>query len=171
MARCKYYHYFVEGEDEEKVLEVLKSQMRLIVPGKIERFNVVEKKLKKLHLMRLKQGTAVVLVFDTDTGNIKTLNENIFMFQKMNFIVKVLCITQVDNLEDELKRSCNIKQIKDLTGSKSNREFKHDLIREKRLDYKLKQCQFNFSKFWAMQAKGEYECIGNDAEQIKVSAK
>ena len=44
MAGCKYYHYFVEGEDEEKVLEVLKSQMRLIVPGKIERFNVVEKK-------------------------------------------------------------------------------------------------------------------------------
>ena len=44
----------------------------------------------------------------------------------------VICITQVHNLEDELKRSCNIRQIKDLLGSKSNSEFKHDLIKAKK---------------------------------------
>ena len=30
----KYYHYFVEGQDEEKLINVLKTDMRCIVSGK-----------------------------------------------------------------------------------------------------------------------------------------
>ena len=52
--------------------------------------------------MPLKMGTIVVLVFDTDAGNIDTLKENIKFLNKQKTIKKVLCITQVKNLEDEL---------------------------------------------------------------------
>lgn len=45
MGQSKYYHYFVEGEDEEKLIQVLKTDLRLIVPGKVQKFNVVEAKI------------------------------------------------------------------------------------------------------------------------------
>ena len=73
--------------------------------------------------MSLKMGTSVVLVFDTDTGNIDILRENIQFLRKEQNIKEVICITQVKNLEDELIRSCDIRQIKELTGSKSNKEL------------------------------------------------
>ena len=31
MGKEKYYQYFVEGEDEKKLVDVLKSDMKLIV--------------------------------------------------------------------------------------------------------------------------------------------
>lgn len=52
MRKSRYYHYFVEGEDEEKLLKVLKTDLQLIAPGKVQRFNVIQEKLTKLRLMR-----------------------------------------------------------------------------------------------------------------------
>lgn len=48
MAKNRYYHYFVEGQDEEKVVQVLKTDLRCIVPGKVQVFNVIEQKLTKM---------------------------------------------------------------------------------------------------------------------------
>lgn len=97
-------------------------------------FNVIQQKLTKLRLMSLKPDTIVILIFDTDNGESATLLENI-KFLKQNTNVKdVLCITQVKNLEDELIRSCDIKQIKELTGSKSNKDYKRDLIKDNTFD-------------------------------------
>lgn len=47
----KYYHYFVEGQDEEKLINVLKTDMRCIVSGKVQKFNIVQEKLTKPRLM------------------------------------------------------------------------------------------------------------------------
>lgn len=68
MGRLLYYQYFVEGENEEKLLKVLKTDMGLIEAGKIQKFNVVQEKITNARLMSLKEKTIVVLVFDTDTG-------------------------------------------------------------------------------------------------------
>lgn len=171
MSQSKYYHYFVEGEDEEKLIQVLKTEMRLIVAGKVQKFNVVEQRLTRLRLMTLKEGTTVILVFDTDTGKADILKENIDFLKRENGIEDVLCVTQVKNLEDELKRSCNIKQIKELTGSQSNKEFKHDFIRDSAVGQKLLRHGFDFSKFWNLSATGEYSSIRNDAGKIKKKAK
>lgn len=81
MAKNRYYHYFVEGQDEEKVVQVLKTDLRCIVPGKVQVFNVIEQKLTKMRLMSLKPDTVVVLVFDTDTGKTATLLDNIRFFE------------------------------------------------------------------------------------------
>ena len=66
-------------------------------------------------------------------------------------------------------RACNIKQIKELTGSKSNGEFKRDLIKESNLKRKLENKQFDFSKFWSTSLKEGYDGIVNESEKIKCS--
>ena len=71
------YQYFVEGDDEKRLIEVLKTDMRLIQPGKIQVVNVVQERLTGLKLRVLSEGTILIFVFDTDTGNIDILNENI----------------------------------------------------------------------------------------------
>lgn len=103
------YHYYVEGDDEKKVIDTLKTSMQLIISGKVDVFNVIERKFTRNQIMRLKQGTIVVLVFDTDTNQVDTLLENILFLQKQPIVKKVICVPQVKNLEDELLRSCNIK--------------------------------------------------------------
>lgn len=113
------------------------------------------------------EGTIVVLVFDTDTGKKNTLLKNIRFLQKDSNVKQVLCIMQVKNLEDEFLRSCAISQIRELTGSKSNSDYKRDLLRQSNLADKLKKHQFQFEKFWNSSDK-VYESICNDSAQIKI---
>ncbi len=141
------YHYFVEGEDDRKVVNTLKTDLQWIKPGKVQVFNVIEEELTSLITRTLKPGTIVVLVFDTDTGKKNTLLKNIRFLQKDSNVKQVLCIMQVKNLEDEFLRSCAISQIKELTGSKSNSDYKRDLLRQSNLADKLKKHQFQFEKF------------------------
>lgn len=103
--------------------------------------------------MALKRGTAVVLVFDTDTVNSNILDKNIDFLKKQKNINKVICITQIENLDDELKRSCKIKQIKELTGSKSNSDFKNNMLKQNNFKKKLDDKCFNFEEFWNCSAK------------------
>ena len=99
------YHYYVEGENEEKIVNALKAELRCIKPGKVTVFDVVKRKLTKERLMRLKKGTIVVLVFDTDTDSADILKMNLEFLSKQSFIKKTICVTQVENLEDELEKN------------------------------------------------------------------
>ena len=161
------YHYYVEGDDEKKVIDTLKTSMQLIISGKVDVFNVIERKFTRNQIMRLKQGTIVVLVFDTDTNQVDTFLENILFLQKQPIVKKVICVPQVKNLEDELLRSCNIKQIKELTGSKSNSNYKHDLIQHKNLSNALKTHGFNIEKFWCKDPSYPFDTIKNESLSIK----
>lgn len=67
------YQYYVEGQNEEKLISVLKTEMELVCPGKIDVLNVVQEELTTVRLMQLKPQTTVILVFDTDVGNIDIL--------------------------------------------------------------------------------------------------
>lgn len=164
-----YCHYFVEGADEKRLLDTLKTDMRLILPGKVEKFNVVQDKLTKNRLMALKYPTTVIMVFDIDAGNVDILMENIkFLKRQKSQIKDIICITQVMNLEEELVRSCRIKNILELTKSRSQKDYKHDLIHIKNLASRLKECQFDFSKFWIMQPENQYKDIKNEADKVKL---
>lgn len=164
----KHYYYFVEGDDDRKIVNTLKTDFRQIISGKVEKFNVIEKTLKKTHLMGLKNGTTVILVFDTDTGNTAILNKNIDFLKKQSIVKDVICIPQVEKLEDELVRSTSIKEIKELTKSHSNSEFKTDVLRISNLKKRMEECSFDFSKFWSCQPKNEYKNIVNEADKIKL---
>lgn len=163
----KYIQYFVEGEDEEKVLSVLKTDMQLIVPGKVSKLNVVQDKLTKARLMNLRPDTTVVLVFDTDTSSTNILKENIEILKKTSAVQSIICITQVRNLEDELTRSCDIKAIRELTGSKTDSEYKHDLIKASNLAALLKKHSFDINKFWVKDAVGIFVEFKNESGLIK----
>ena len=75
-----------------------------------------------------------VLVFDTDKSETETLKKNISLLKRYCKNVKVIILPQVRNLEDEMKRSCNIKRIKELTNSKSDKDFKRDFCKMKEDD-------------------------------------
>ena len=45
----------MEGEDERALLSVLKTEMEVIIPGKIEILNVAQKKITSIRLMQLKK--------------------------------------------------------------------------------------------------------------------
>lgn len=167
--KYKYVQYYVEGQDEKRLIDELKTNMQCIKTGKVQVFNVIQNQLGNMHLMQLKQGTLVVLVFDTDKPQTAALKANIDFLKSCNRVSDVICITQVKNLEDELLRSCNgIRQIKDLLGSKSNKEYKADLIRVHNLAKKLKEKGFDISRFWALQPGGSFSTICNDADLIKI---
>lgn len=167
MAQNKYYHYYVEGETDKKIVGILKTDYQYIIPGKVERFNVIQEELTSKRTMLLRRGTTVVLVFDTDTDNSDILDKNIKFLSKQKNISSVICITQVENLEGELIRSCNIRQIKELTGSKSNSDFKSDMLKQNNFKNKLDDKNFNFENFWNCSATNHFNYIINEAELIK----
>ena len=163
--------YFVEGEDEKKLINTLKKQLGVVQPGKVQNLNVIQSRIPMNVLRTLKKGTMVVLVFDTDTGNADILNDNIRLLKSCSFISKVITVPQVKNLEDELVRSCDIRNITELLNSRSKKDYKSDLIRITNLDSKLKEHKFDINQFWSKQPEHPYQHITNDASQIKIYAK
>jgi hypothetical protein len=54
--KSKILQYYVEGEDEKKLIEVLKTDMRLIMPGKVQILNVVQNRISDTKLRILTLG-------------------------------------------------------------------------------------------------------------------
>ena len=170
MKKMGNYQYYVEGQNEEKLISVLKTEMELVCPGKIDVFNVVQEELTTVRLMQLKPQTTVILVFNTDVGNIDILKKNIDKLNKCSQVRQIWCITQVEN-EEDLMRSCNIKTVIQLTGGKSGKDSKHDFIALKNLKNKLEQFEFDIEKIWSCSPKNQYKEIENDASKIKKGKK
>jgi len=127
--RKDIYHYYVEGEDEKKLLDVLKCDLGCIESGKVDKVNVVQTKFSIARIRPLKQNTIVVLVYDTDIEDgIEILQYNVDFLNSQKGIKEVICIPQVKNLEDELLCACNIRNITELTKSASKSNYKRDLI-------------------------------------------
>lgn len=168
LVKTKYIQYFAEGEDERKIIDVLKTRLCAIKPGKVLRLNVVEQEIKMMHLRTFICGTMVVLVFDTDTGKQDILMKNIKLLEECPSVSEIILIPQVPNLEGELIFSCNIKKIEDLLNSKSGRDFKRDLIRTSNLDRKLLEHQFSISRFWSRNPTWPNLDIKNQAAKIKL---
>ena len=168
MSRYKRYQYYVEGETEKKLIEELKKAGNMILAGSVNTFNVKQKELTRATLANLSSETTVIMIFDTDTKNTEILLSNIETLRKSRNVKEIWCVTQVENLEDELIRSTNIREIKDLTSSKSNSDFKRDWIRGKNLVEKLRKHGFNYALFWSTQPGDPYRNIENCGYKIKL---
>lgn len=160
--------YFVEGDDEKKIVNILKNDLKVIIPGRIQKLNVIQNIISDIILRTFKQGTIVVLVFDTDTNNVNILNKNIEKLEKCRSVSEVITIPQVKNLEDELLYSCNIRRITELLNSRSVSDFKSDLIHITNLSSKLKEHSFDINRFWSKQPGQPYEHIINMANKVKI---
>lgn len=167
--RTKFVQYYVEGEDEERLIQTLKYDLGIIRSGKVQKLNVIEQILTDARLMTLRPGTMVVLIFDTDTGKTDILKQNLEKLKICPAVSETITIPQILNLEDELLHSCDIKEITDLLGSQSKREFKTDFIRTKNLANKLMEHQFDIHRLWSRQPLPPYQNIINQADKIKLS--
>ena len=169
--RKNIIQYYVEGEDDKKVIDTLKTEMGLIKPGKVQVLNVVTEEINDLRLRALSPGTTVVLVFDVDAGSVDILNRNVTKLNSCSVVANVVTIPQVAKLEEEILRSCDIGRIEDLLNSKSRRDFKSDLLRVTNLAAKLKEHHFNFDQFWTAAPTPPYQSIPNQSSQIKIKIK
>ena len=167
MARNEFFQFYVEGEDEKKVIDTLKKDMKSIVSGKVDVLNVIQKEIRTPRIRTLKTGTTVILVYDTDIERIDILEKNIKSLQSSKQIKRIVCIPQVKNLEEELVRATNVRQVLDILGSKSLADFKRDIIKCTNLNKKLKEKDFDISKFWCKIPTNCFAKYGNDAELIK----
>ena len=128
---------------------------------------MVQNVINQNRIRVLKPNTTVILVFDTDTGSTEILKQNIEFLEKQQSIKKVVCIPQVNNLEDELVRSCAIRSVKQLTNSESVAEFKSDFLKINNLKEKLNEKEFDFTKFWSSIPQGAFKDIANNSTEIK----
>lgn len=169
MKKKLKYHYFVEGEDEQHLVNVLKSDLRCIQSGKVQVFNVIQNRFTKLRVRNFAMDTVAIFVFDTDVEtNLDILRYNVEFLDKQKCIREVICIPQVKNLEDELLRACQIKSVMELTGSKSMDNFKKDLIKCTNLAARLQKYNFDSSKFWSLPARNCFSEFKNNAKKIKL---
>ena len=51
------------------------------------------------------------------------------MFRKNTSGISLVVIPQVRNFEDEIRRACGIKDVRKITGSRSIRDFKRDILK------------------------------------------
>lgn len=166
--RLNHYQYYVEGESEKALINALKlGPDALLISGKVSVFNVVQNRIEDMRLRALEPDTIVILVFDTDTSNADMLRENIKKLKGSNHVVGIWCVAQVNNFEDELVYSTDISSVKELTGSKSKKDFKRDFQKEKDVKAKLMQYNFSIEKLWSRLPDNPFAEFGNDGEKVK----
>lgn len=169
--KSKYVQYYVEGADDKKIVDTLKTKMGLVKTGKVDILNVATERITDLRLRTLSPGTMVVLVFDTDSGNKEILEKNIQKLRSSQVVTEVITIPQVPKLEMELVRSCDIRQIKELLNSKTNEDFKRDVLRVTNVEAKLQEHKFDIDCFWAATPKQPYQDIPNESAKVKLKRK
>ena len=169
--RNKYIQYYVEGQDDKKVVDTLKSEMGLVKPGKVDVLNVTTGKITDMRLRTLQPGTMVILVFDVDAGSRDILDMNIQKLKSCKAITEIITIPQVSKLETELVRSCNIRQIKELLNSKTNEDFKRDVLRVTNLGSKLREHKFDITCFWSSKPVAPYQDVPNQSKKVKLESK
>ncbi len=153
------YLYFVEGECEKALIETLIQSFGILPPRKIKVLNICQKTFPPSLIFTLKPKTCIVFVFDTDAGNPDYVRETVKQISKSTTSVEIIVIPQCRNLEDELKRACHIREIRELTGSKTNSDFKRDFLKASNLEKRLKTCHFDFSRLWIEMAPPQWETL------------
>ena len=163
------FQYYVEGECEKKLIRTL-SEHNLIIPGKTDVLNPIQRQLKSTHLRTLSPKTTVVLVFDTDIKVSDTLLKNISFLKAHRNILRIITIPQVRNLEEELLRCTDISHIRDLVNCKHDSDFKSAFIEDKQLFDKLQAHHFDIGKLWSSIPEEPFRKnnISNQGNLIKI---
>ncbi len=160
--------YIVEGDTEEKLIKTLRSDLQCIRPGRVLKFNVIQNIIRTSVLLAFNPDSDFILLFDTDCNNTATLEKNVHIIENFSKKTKVYTIPQVMNLEDELVYSCSLKDIRIITGSRSEKDFKRDFLHMSNLWQKLTENNFNIQRLWSRNASGEFKRVKNDSEYIKL---
>lgn len=150
MSRAnRIYHYFVEGECEAKLIKELKDpSIQLFISGKIDVFNVVNQKLTINRLLSLNKDTVIILIYDIDVPKTEILEYNVNLLKKYQY-KNVYHIQSINNFEDEILYSTNLKNICEMFNTEKRQEFKSRFISHRDLFNKLKDLNFDHTKIWS----------------------
>ena len=148
--------YFVEGECEETLINALKKDPAKIIPGRVKKWNVIDRVLPNSILNTIQPGSIVVLVFDTDVQSSGFLEKNIQILKKIVSKVLIVCLPQLLNLEDELERCTDVKNVKELTKSKSRSDFKRDFCRLTDCRQTLELHHIEIGRMWVQPMPVEF---------------
>lgn len=168
----KFIYYFVEGECEEKFINTFKFGNNQIFPtGKVQVFNVVNKRISKAQVISLKENSKIFFVYDIDTGNVSILEDNLSLFAKYGFN-NIKHIQSINNFEEELIYSTSLTKIQDFSKGISNLDdFKYKFINHKNLISKLSSLNFDENKIWSRVSLkgqfGKYSSI-DDIKSLKI---
>ncbi len=156
------YVYLVEGQDEEHLIRLLKES-NLIINGKVYVKNLIQEYISNVFLTRYKKNVVFILVYDTDVEKLDIFDLNI---NKLNAVAKkIYHIQQVKNLEDELLRSTKAKQVKEITKSKSNTDYKTDF---KKIKFgSLMDVGFDINLLWSCSPENKFSKYNQNSNQIK----
>lgn len=90
--------------------------------------------------MTLNKSTVAIGIFDNDVLEDRTQNQNVIrkrLIENISLLKEnckqVVVICQYDNIEDEIIKFINIRKIKALLNSKSDSDWKTDVLNEKNL--------------------------------------
>lgn len=151
--------YLVEGGCEKALIDALKGHPAVLQAGKVHVYNVTSKCLSRGFMMTITPGSEVVLVFDTDTDDATTLLKNLQLLAEAGASYKIITIPQVNNFEDEIVRSTDVRKPSELTNSKSLSNFKADFIRVKDCRALLDKHGFRIEKLWTRRANNSFSNI------------
>lgn len=165
--RNRKTEYLVEGNCEKALIDALKSDPALVTPGKVVVYNITSKYLSKGLLMTITPGTEIVLVFDTDVDDSVILKKNIQTLEKAGAAYRIITIPQVNNFEDEIVRSTDVRRPAELTGSKTLSDFKTDFIHITNCRSLLEKHRFRMDLLWTQQAKNSFAGITQMSQHIK----
>ena len=166
----KNNYYFVEGSCEETIINSLKKNPSLLVAGKVRILNVVQNQISKSILVGIKENSRIIFVFDTDIdSNTFILKANIEAVKKYCKKPEIITIPQINNLEDELKRSTKVKKITDITKSKSISDFKRDFCGLTNCRNSLEKHNFDIKKLWNKKPKNNFSFIEQLSHKIKLA--
>ena len=145
----KLYQYYVEGDCERKLINELKmSPNNYLIPGKVDIFNFINKKISNQRIAYLKKNTIIILVYDIDVENTSILEDNISKLKKFGFN-KIIHIQSINNFEEEIVYSTNLKNINSMYSTQSYNEFKRNFLHQKDIVKKLQSFNFDKNKLWS----------------------
>ncbi len=159
--------YFVEGKCEETLVKALKEKPALIMEGRVKVFNPIDNVLPRSELLRITAGSYVVFAFDTDVAKTDTLKKNIKILQDHVRNVTVVLLPQVLNLEDELKHCTDIKDVIELTKSKSRKDFKRDFCKLTNCRQVLETHHIDVKRLWSTPVPESFHFLLVNAGKIK----
>jgi len=168
---AKVYRYFVEGECEEKIIDALKvPSVNKILPGKVEVFNVINKRLTPARLAILPEDAVIILVYDIDVEKTDILEENLSLLRQQGF-KNIHHIHSIKNFEDEIVFSTNLMNIHKMYNTSSKEEFKEKFMHQSDILSKLKRYKFDSNKLWSrVVKKGPFSKYAKE-ESIKLIKK
>ena len=163
--------YYVEGPCEQQLISALKEEPARLLPGKVKVYNVVQNLIPKSQMLSIQPGTTVVLVFDTDVMQTANLKKNLELLNRYCGKLHIVFLPQVLNMEDELTRCTNVKNVSELTRSNSIRNFKTDFCRIKSKDCRamLERHGLDTAKLWTSKVPEPFSFIENNSHQIKAN--